>query len=59
VLLGTAYWSGLVDWLRRVALVDGKIAERDLDLFTLTDDPAEAVRLVCRSDDDDTSRADV
>jgi uncharacterized protein (TIGR00730 family) len=59
VLLGTAYWSGLVDWLRRVALVDGKIAERDLDLFTLTDDPAEAVRLVCRSDDDGTSRADV
>jgi uncharacterized protein (TIGR00730 family) len=59
VLLGTAYWSGLVDWLRRVALVDGKIAERDLELFTLTDDPAEAVRLVCRSDDDGTSRADV
>ena len=52
VLLGKAYWSGLVDWLRQVALVDGKIAERDLELFTLTDDPAEAVRLVCRSDDD-------
>jgi uncharacterized protein (TIGR00730 family) len=59
VLLGKAYWSGLVDWLRQVALVDGKIAERDLDLFTLTDDPAEAVRLVCRSEDDGASRADV
>jgi uncharacterized protein (TIGR00730 family) len=59
VLLGTAYWSGLVDWLRQVSLPDGKIAPRDLDLFTLTDDPAEAVRLVCRSDDDDPSRADV
>ena len=32
--------------------MDGKIAERDLDLFTLTDDVAEAVRLVCRSDDE-------
>jgi uncharacterized protein (TIGR00730 family) len=52
VLLGTAYWSGLIDWLRQVVLTDGKIAERDLDLFTLTDDPAEAVRLVCRADDD-------
>jgi uncharacterized protein (TIGR00730 family) len=60
VLLGTAYWSGLIDWLRTVALADGKIAERDLDLFTLTDDPAEAVRLVCRTADDaDDSRADV
>ena len=56
VLLGTAYWSGLLDWLRQVVLPDGKIAERDLELFTLTDDPAEAVRLVCGSDDDaDTS----
>ena len=59
VLMGTSYWSGLLDWLRQVVLADGKIAERDLDLFTLTDDPAEAVRLVCRAADDDTSRADV
>src|SRR3954447_24393560 len=60
VLLGTAYWSGLVDWLRQVVLTDGKIAERALDLFSLTDDPAEAVRLVCGSDDDtDTSNAEV
>jgi predicted Rossmann-fold nucleotide-binding protein len=57
--MGTSYWSGLLDWLRQVVLADGKIAERDLDLFTLTDDPAEAVRLVCRAADDDTSRADV
>jgi uncharacterized protein (TIGR00730 family) len=59
VLMGTSYWSGLLDWLRQVVLADGKIAERDLDLFTLTDDPAEAVRLVCRAADDDPSRADV
>ena len=31
VLLGTAYWGGLVDWLRDVVLADGKITERDLD----------------------------
>jgi len=46
VLLGHAYWDGLVDWLRSTVLAEGKIAERDLRLFTVTDDPAEAVRLI-------------
>ena len=46
VLLGHAYWDGLVDWLRSTVLAEGKIAPRDLDLFTVTDDPAEAVRIV-------------
>jgi uncharacterized protein (TIGR00730 family) len=46
VLMGSDYWSGLVGWLRERVLADGKIAERDLALFSVTDDPAEAVRLV-------------
>ena len=46
VLLGTAYWGGLVDWLRSTVLTEGKIKEADLALFRVTDDPAEAVRLV-------------
>ena len=46
VLLGHDYWGGLVDWLRATVLPGGKIAERDLDLFTVTDDPDEAVRIV-------------
>jgi len=50
VLLGHAYWDGLVDWLRSTVLTGGKIAERDLALFTVTDDPAEAVRIVVSAD---------
>jgi len=46
VLLGTAYWGGLVDWLRSTVLAEGKIKEVDLALFSVTDDPVEAVRLV-------------
>jgi len=46
VLMGHSYWDGLVDWLRSTVLKEGKIAPRDLDLFTVTDDPHEAVRLV-------------
>lgn len=46
VLFGTAFWSPLVDWLRDSVLAEGKISATDLELFRLTDDPAEAVRLV-------------
>jgi len=43
VLFGTAYWGGLVDWMRHTMLPEGKISPGDLDLFTITDDPATAV----------------
>jgi uncharacterized protein (TIGR00730 family) len=46
VLLGTSYWSGLVDWIRQTVLVDGKIAKEDLDMFQVTDDVAEAVSVM-------------
>jgi uncharacterized protein (TIGR00730 family) len=46
VLVGTAYWGGLFDWLRDTMLADGKIAEADLDLMTLTDDLDHAVDLM-------------
>src|SRR3954452_11200850 len=42
VLMGTSYWSGLVDWLRGTVLADGKISKRDLDIFQLTDDVEDA-----------------
>jgi hypothetical protein len=50
VLVGTAFWGGLVDWLRTTVAAEGKIAERDIALFTVTDDPAEAVRIVVEAD---------
>jgi len=46
VLVGRAYWAGLVDWMRGTLLANGAIAERDLDLFHLTDDPDEVVGLI-------------
>ena len=50
VLVGHAYWDGLVDWLRGTVLAGGKIAEKDLELFSVTDDPEEAVRTVLNVD---------
>jgi uncharacterized protein (TIGR00730 family) len=46
VLVGTEYWTGLLDWLRTSALSHGAISEKDIELIQLTDDPAEAVRII-------------
>ena len=41
VLVGSAYWSGLVDWFRERMLAEGNISPDDLDLFRVTDEPLE------------------
>jgi len=41
VLVGKDYWGGLMEWMRDRMAYEGKIAERDLDLVLLTDDPVE------------------
>jgi uncharacterized protein (TIGR00730 family) len=42
-LIGTDYWRGLLEWLRTVALAEGCIEQKDLDLVTLTDDLDQVV----------------
>ena len=44
VLVGTEYWSGLVDWLQSRVLPDKKISADDFGLLQVTDDCDEAVR---------------
>jgi len=48
VLMGSAYWGGLIDWIRGTLLAGGYISPGDPDLFVLTDDPAEAVDVIDR-----------
>ncbi|HAT1270683.1 TPA: TIGR00730 family Rossman fold protein [Corynebacterium striatum] len=43
VLMGTEYWSGLVEWLKSTLAAGGFINPEDLDLFLITDDVDEAV----------------
>jgi uncharacterized protein (TIGR00730 family) len=46
VLLGEAYWTPLLEWVRRSALADGMVSAEDLALLTLTDEPRIALETV-------------
>jgi uncharacterized protein (TIGR00730 family) len=46
VLFDSDYWDDLIDWVRDEMLEDGLISSEDLAGMVVTDDPAEAVRLV-------------
>jgi len=49
ILYGTAYWSGLLDWIRTSVLPGGKISAPDIDLLTVTDSVDEIVARVVES----------
>ena len=43
VLIGTSYWTGLVDWIKKSMLdMENNIAEQDLDLIKIVDTAQEA-----------------
>jgi len=46
VLVGRAYWQGLLDWIRDTLVATGAVDSKDMDLLLLTDDPDEAVALI-------------
>jgi uncharacterized protein (TIGR00730 family) len=46
ILVGTAYWQGLLDWIKGTLLADGKISPDDLELMVVTDSPEEVRRII-------------
>ncbi|MGH3072311.1 MAG: TIGR00730 family Rossman fold protein [Gaiellaceae bacterium] len=46
VLFGSAYWKDLLDWIGDELLSHGTISAEDVQLLHVTDDVAEAVRLI-------------
>ncbi len=46
VLVGTAYWQGMLDWMRDVQIPAGAVSQADLDLLKLTDDPDEVCEII-------------
>lgn len=58
ILLGTAYWSGLIAWVRDVLVPTGKASVADLDLITVMDDVDEAIAFIARSQDELSQQAE-
>ncbi len=46
ILMGSSYWAKMLSWMRETALAEGCIAEEDLDIFNVCDEPAEAVQII-------------
>jgi uncharacterized protein (TIGR00730 family) len=46
VWVGTAYWSGLLDWVKNCMMKDMYISETDLELFKMVDTADEAVDII-------------
>ena len=58
VLFDSAYWGGLIEWLRNTMLADGKISPDDLDLIMVTDDPQAVCDFIGKCQDDTTIRGE-
>jgi uncharacterized protein (TIGR00730 family) len=48
ILVGTKYWSGLVDWMREQLLAAGNVETDDFLIFSVMDDPEEIVTYIKR-----------
>jgi len=46
ILVGTQYWTGLLEWIRNTLVYGKYISPEDLDFFTLLDDPDEVVHTI-------------
>jgi len=44
ILMGSEYWSGLLEWMKSSMVRGGKILPEDLDLIQVMDDPDQVVR---------------
>jgi uncharacterized protein (TIGR00730 family) len=54
VLYGSAYWQGMLDWLRGPMLSEGKIVEDDFRRLHVTDSPEQIVQVVKAYDPSDS-----
>lgn len=48
ILMGSEYWTGLIDWIKSTVLREGLISESDLKLFEITDDPVIAAEKIAQ-----------
>jgi predicted Rossmann-fold nucleotide-binding protein len=48
ILMGTDYWTPLLQWMKDKLLAEGMISSKDLENIHLTDSPKEACKIAQR-----------
>ena len=48
VMVDKDFWCGLIDWVKKRMLAEGKISREDLDIFSVVDSAEEAVDVIER-----------
>jgi len=48
ILVGSDYWKGMLDWIKKEMIAQGTISPADLDIFQVLDDPEEIVHTIQR-----------
>ncbi len=46
ILVGSEYWTGMIEWIRSSLLSEEKISPKDMDIVQVMDDPEEIVRVI-------------
>lgn len=46
IFMGKEFWSPLFDWVKEYQLKNKYISQKDLELFSITDDPVEAAKII-------------
>jgi len=46
ILFGSEYWKGLLGWLKEDVLANANISKKDLDIFTVVDEPKEVANVI-------------
>ena len=46
ILIGSEFWKGLVDWMKKTLLVHKTIEKSDLSIFHVVDTPQEALSII-------------
>ncbi len=46
ILVGSDYWTGLVDWIKAQLLKEKLISKEDIDIFQIMDEPKDIVKTI-------------
>ena len=47
ILYGSAYWGGMIEWMRKTVLAENNIKQEDVDSIHMVDEPEKVRDIVC------------